>query len=356
MTTQTSTLAGAPGRPSQSLAQLGWQRLRRDRIGFVSLWVVAAYVALAVLGWAGLVGAGWNTEVAKPYAPPTWFQHLGPGHVQLTAADIAASTSRDASGAAEGLSAEDDPLAADLADAQKNAAQYQQVATAKADTLPLGADLRGRDVLQKVLQGTSTSLLVGLSGALAAMLIGTVLGAASGYFGGRLDDFLMWFYSVFTSIPDMLLLLAFAAVTGRGISTVVMVMALTSWTGTYRLMRAEFMKHKGREYVRAADAIGAGHGRRMFVHILPNVSHLLLVQFSVLTVALIKYEAILSFLGFGVSVTQVSWGAMLAEAPSELVQGYWWQMLAVTLCMSVLVTAFSMLTDSLRDAFDPKVK
>jgi len=318
-------------------------------------------VLLALAGWLGLAGSHWREQVAKPNTPPALFKQYGPATVELTAADIdaaqqAGSTAADAS-AATGISAEDDPLAADMAAAQAEAAKAAPVATAvHRDDLPCGSDGRGRDVLQKVIQGTATSLLVGLCGAVLAIAAGTLLGALSGYFGRRVDDLLMWFYSVFTSVPDMLLLLAFSAVMSRGIDTVIMVMALTSWTGTYRLMRAEFMKHKCREYVQAADAIGAGHRSRMFRHILPNVSHLLLVQFSILTVALIKYEAILSFLGFGVSVTQTSWGAMLAEAPSELLQGYWWQMAAVTLCMSVLVTAFSMLTDSLRDALDPKVK
>lgn len=344
---------------SRSLWALGWKRLRRDRIGYVSLYVVAAFLLLALGGSVGLVGRGWREEVAKPYAPPTLFRNWGPKHPQLTAENIDAANkaAAQASGTdGNALSAEEDPLAADLAEAGKNEAQYQETATVKADTLPMGADLRGRDVLQKVLKGTSTSLLVGLLGALAAILIGTVLGGFGGYFGRRVDDLLMWFYSVFTSVPDMLLLLAFSAVLHRGISTVILVMALTSWTGTFRLMRAEFMKHKSREYVRAADAIGASHLRRIFVHILPNVTYLLLVQFSILTIALIKYEVILSFLGFGVSVTQISWGSMLAEAPAELIQGYWWQMVCVTLFMSVLVTAFSMLTDSLRDALDPKVK
>lgn len=347
--------------PSRSLWQLGWQRLKRDRIGFASLWIVAAFVLLAIAGWLGLAGSHWREQVAKPNTPPALFKQYGPATVELTAADIDAaqqtgSAAADAS-AATGISAEDDPLAADMAAAQAEAAKAAPVATAvHRDDLAFGSDGRGRDVLQKVIQGTATSLLVGLCGAVLAIAAGTLLGALSGYFGRRVDDLLMWFYSVFTSVPDMLLLLAFSAVMSRGIDTVIMVMALTSWTGTYRLMRAEFIKHKCREYVQAADAIGAGHRSRMFRHILPNVSHLLLVQFSILTVALIKYEAILSFLGFGVSVTQTSWGAMLAEAPSELLQGYWWQMAAVTLCMSVLVTAFSMLTDSLRDALDPKVK
>lgn len=358
------TSAPPPAAPHHhnSLTRIGWRRLRRDRIGFSALCIVGAYLLLALAAWSGLVASHWQDEVAHPYAPPTLFAGAAPHHLELNAADIDAADRRATSAAAldssgaTGLSASEDPLAADLAAAQQQSAQYRSAEQARADSLPLGADQRGRDVLQKLLQGSATSLQVGIAGALLALTIGTVLGALSGYFGGLLDDLLMWGYSVFTSVPDMLLLLAFAAVSGRGIGTVVLVMAFTSWTGTFRLMRAEFIKHKGREYVRAADAIGAGHGRRMFHHILPNVSHLLLVQFSMLTVALIKYEAILSFLGFGVGVTQVSWGAMLAEAPAELLQGYWWQMLAVTLCMSLLVTAFSLLADSLRDALDPRVK
>lgn len=338
---------------SRSLWALGWKRLRKDRIGYTSLWVVGAFILLAFAGWMGFAGNHWQDEVAKPYAPPTLFKNLGPKRVQLTAENIDAANQSSGEAA---LTGEEDPLAADLAEAQKNSEQYQEVKTDKAETLAMGADLRGRDVLQKALKGTSTSLLVGLLGSLSAILIGTIMGGFGGYFGRKVDDLLMWFYSVFTSVPDMLLLLAFSAVMRRGISTVILVMALTSWTGTFRLMRAEFMKHKNREYVKAADAIGASDLRRMFVHILPNVSYLLLVQFSILTVALIKYEVILSFLGFGVSVTQVSWGSMLAEAPAELIQGYWWQMACITVFMSVLVTAFSMLTDSLRDALDPKVK
>ncbi|MEX7491610.1 ABC transporter permease, partial [Acinetobacter baumannii] len=114
----------------------------------------------------------------------------------------------------------------------------------------------------------------------------------------------------------------------------------------------EYMKHTAREYVLAAKAIGVGHLRRMFIHIFPNVSHIALVQMSILVVSFIKSEVILSFLGFGVPVGVVSWGSMLNEAQSELLLGKWWQLVA----MAVLVTAFSMFTDALRDALDPKLK
>ena len=142
----------------------------------------------------------------------------------------------------------------------------------------------------------------------------------------------------------------------KGVATIVLILALTGWTGTFRLVRAEYIKHKSREYVMAADAIGASHWRRMFTHIFPNVSHVALVQMSILSVGFIKYEVILSFLGFGVPVGVVSWGSMLNEARNELILGRWWQLAAASIAMAVLVTAFSLFTDALRDALDPKLK
>ena len=142
----------------------------------------------------------------------------------------------------------------------------------------------------------------------------------------------------------------------RGVVTLTLILGLTSWTGVYRLVRAEFIKHASLDYVRAAQALGASKTRRMFVHILPNVNHVALVQLSVLVVACIKAEVILSYLGLGVAVDQVSWGSMLAEAQTELVQGKWWQLATATLFMATFVTAFALLTDALRDALDPKLR
>src|SRR2546423_1637955 len=191
----------------------------------------------------------------------------------------------------------------------------------------------------------------------AATVLGTLFGALAGFRGGAVDDFFNWLYSVFTAIPYLLLVLAIAAVIGqKGVLTVVLILGLTGWTGIFRLVRAEYMKHKVREYVLAADAIGASPARRMFVHILPNVSHVVLVQLSLYVVLFIKSEVILTFLGFGVGVDTVSWGSMLAEAGSEPLLGKWWQLTVATLAMAILVTAFSLFTDAMRDALDPRLK
>jgi peptide/nickel transport system permease protein len=262
-----------------------------------------------------------------------------------------------------------DPLAEDVAAINKELGRSGAVAGAMAvaavaekkiersPTLAFGGDKWGRDVLAKVIKGSETSILVGFAAAIVATLIGTLLGALAGYYGGWVDDLLNWFYSIFSAIPYLLLILAIAAVVNKkGVLTIVLILGLTGWASIFRLVRAEYMKHKTREYVQAATALGASNWRKMFVHIFPNVSHVALVQLSLHVVLFIKSEVILSFLGFGVGVDTVSWGSMLNEAQSELILGKWWQLGAATLFMAVLVTAFSLFTDALRDALDPKLK
>ncbi len=325
-----------------------WRRFRGDRVGVVSLAVVAAFLVLVVLAAAGLVAADWQREIAVPDAPPGL---LGPA----AQAPAAAQLGPRPDGPPLDISAVD-PLAPRYAEWDAAAAKYATTEAPRALTLPFGADRLGRDVLAKAVKGAQVSILVGVSAALLATLIGTVLGAFAGFFGGRAGDLLEWVYNVFTSIPGILLVFAFAAVAGRGVQSVVLILGLTGWTGIYRLVRAEFMKHAVREYVRAAEAIGAGPMSRMFRHILPNVSHVMLVQLSIHVVGFIKAEVILSYLGLGVGVEQVSWGTMLAEAQGELILGHWWQLAAATAFMAVFVTAFSLYTDALRDALDPKLR
>jgi len=347
MSLDATTPAPAPRAESPGLWVLAWRRLCRDRVGVAALAAVALYTALMLASGAGLIAGDWSKEAGVSYAPPGF---MGP---DAAAPEVAPEA------APQGLSEETgiaDPLAAVLAEIRKHLAGAS-TPDAKAATLAFGGDKWGRDVLKKAIKGTETSMLVGIVAALLAVVLGTVFGAQAGYYGGRIDDFFNWLYSVFTSIPYLLLVLAIAAVLHqKGTLTVILILGLTGWTGIFRLVRAEYLKHKVREYVLAADAIGASGTRRMFVHIFPNVSHVVLVQLSLHVVLFIKSEVILSFLGFGVGVDTVSWGSMLNEAQTELLLGKWWQLAAATVAMAGLVTAFSLFTDALRDALDPKLK
>jgi len=322
------------------------QRFRTDRVGMTSLVVVVAFLLVVLAAGLGLVARDWQVERGVPDAPPTF---VGPAAATEDAAI------RPPSGPNVDISAID-PLAPRYAEWAEAAKKYQTTEAVKAQTLPFGGDRLGRDVLAKAIKGAQVSILVGVSAAALATLIGTLLGAVAGFFGGKVGDFLEWVYNVFTAIPGILLIFAFAAVFGRGIGSVVLILGLAGWTGIYRLVRAEFIKHAVRDYVRSAEAIGASTASRMFRHILPNVSHVVLVQLSIHVVGFIKSEVILSYLGLGVGVDQVSWGTMLSEAQSELILGHWWQLAAATILMAVFVTAFSLMTDALRDALDPKLR
>ena len=321
-------------------------RFRSDRVGMTSLVIVAVFLALVLASALGLVARDWQAERGVPDAPPTF---MGPAAKTQSVA-VAAPTGPNVDISAI------DPLAPRYKEWAEAAKKYQTTEAARADTLPFGADRLGRDVLAKAVKGAQVSILVGVSAAVLATLIGTLLGAVAGFFGGKAGDFLEWVYNVFTAIPGILLIFAFAAVFGRGIGSVVLILGLAGWTGIYRLVRAEFIKHAVRDYVRSAEAIGASTFSRMFKHILPNVSHVVLVQLSIHVVGFIKSEVILSYLGLGVGVDQVSWGTMLSEAQSELILGHWWQLAAATFLMAVFVTAFSLMTDALRDALDPKLR
>ncbi|TMH37767.1 MAG: ABC transporter permease [Betaproteobacteria bacterium] len=365
---------------SPSLWALAWKRLVASRVAMVSLGIVAAFLMLIALSASGLIAKDWARETGVNYAPPSFLgedieqagQPAAPGGpisasdkptelpiqdpLADAIADIRGEKKAPGSEAPSGESQTVDPLADVMADIRAKGTQAT-VAETRASTLPFGADKWGRDVLKKTIKGSETSIFVGLAAAFVATLLGTVFGAVAGYYGRWLDDFFNWFYSVFTAIPYLLLILAVAAVLQqKGTLTIILILGLTGWTGTFRLIRGEYLKHKGREYVQAADAIGASNGRRMFVHIFPNVSHVVLVQLSIYTVAFIKAEVILSFLGFGVPVDVVSWGSMLNEAQNELILGKWWQLAAAGTAMALLVTAFSLFTDELRDALDPKLK
>jgi len=362
---------------SPGLWALAWRRLRADRVAMAAMAIVGAFLLMLVLSASGLIVGDWEEEVAVNYAPPTFLGIAAeplagaapaapqPSAVPENEFDPLAADIRELKAEMTSHPAQDvdmygvkDPLAAEMKELRAGMANAERQAhIERKPSLPFGADKWGHDVIKKTIKGAETSIIVGLVAALVAVGLGTLFGAFSGYYGGLVDDFFNWFYSIFTSIPSILMILTVAAVLQqKGVATIVLILGLTGWTGPYRLIRAEYIKHKAREYVMAADAIGASAWRKMFSHIFPNVSHVALVQMSILVVGFIKAEVILSFLGFGVPVGVVSWGSMLNEAQNELILGKWWQLTAAAVAMAILVTAFSLFTDALRDALDPKVK
>lgn len=281
-------------RRSHSLWYHAWTTLRRDKMAMLSMTVVTFYALIAFLSATGVIARGWGEEVGPSYGVPS-LDHI------------------------------------------------------------FGLDIFGRSVLAKTIKGTEVAMSVGLVTGLISMFIGVFLGALSGYYGGKIDEIIVWFYTTFTSIPTFMLLVAITFILGKGLLSVYLALGLTSWVSLCRLIRGEFIRHKNREYVQAASAIGGGDFRKIFKHILPNVLHIVIINFSLQFQIAIKSEVILSYLGLGVQ-GRPSWGTMINDAKLELARGNWWQLAAATGAMMLVVLAFNILGDALRDALDPKLK
>ena len=270
------------------------KRLISDKTAMISLIIVVVYTGIALLSARGLIASDWAREVGAPDLPPSaehWF----------------------------------------------------------------GTDIFGRDVFAKVLRGTQVAMSVGVATALISIPIGVFLGCIAGYFGGWVDDCVTWLYTTFSSIPNIMLLISITMILGKGLFAVYIALGATSWVTLSRLIRGEVMKHKEREYVQAAGAIGGGHMRKLFRHILPNVTHIVIINTSLQFQIAIKSEVILSYLGIGVQ-GEPSWGTMIDDAKLEISRGVGWQLAGATLAMFLIVLAFNLLGDALRDSLDPKLK
>lgn len=282
---------------SRSLWSDAFFRLRKDRLAMGCIIIILFYGLIALLTSLGWIASPWDRVVGPPYQAPLL----------------------------------------------------------KSFELCLGTDIFGRSVFYKVLHGSQIAMSVGLVSSLISIPIGVFLGAIAGYFGGLIDDLIVWFYTTLSSIPNIMLLIAVTFVLGKGLSAIYVALGITAWVGLARVIRGEFIKHKSRDYVIAAESIGAGHFSRIFKHIMPNVSHFIIVNLSIQFMTAIKAEVILSFLGLGVQ-GKPSWGVMIDDAKLELSRGVWWQLAGATGAMFFIVLAFNILGDSLRDSLDPKIK
>lgn len=218
----------------------------------------------------------------------------------------------------------------------------------------LGTDVLGRSVFYRVLSGAQTAVTIGFVTTALVIPVGTALGLAAGYFGGWVDDAINWLYSVVVSIPDILLILAISYSLGRGIESMCVALAATGWVGIMRLVRGEVLKHKSKEYVLAAQMLGASSTRIMFGEILPNVLHVGIVTSSIVLLGAVKAEVILTYLGIGVQ-DGASWGLLISGASQDLTNDIWWPLAGTVTAMFVLIYSLSVIGDSLRDALDPRV-
>ena len=220
---------------------------------------------------------------------------------------------------------------------------------------PLGTDDLGRDVLARILYGARISLLVGFVAVGIASLIGIVLGALAGYYGRRVDGLLMRFVDIMLCFPTFFLILAVIAFLEPSIWNIMIIIGLTGWMGVARLVRAEFLSLRERDFVQAARALGASDGRLIFRHILPNALSPVLVSATLGVAGAILTESALSFLGIGVQPPTPSWGNMLIAGKQTLGTA-WWLSAFPGLAILITVLGYNLLGEGIRDALDPRIR
>lgn len=271
---------------------LAWRGLKSDRWGMLGLVIVVMFLLVAVGVWLGLLGQGWALADGPRWAGP------GAGHW-------------------------------------------------------FGTNVLGQDVFQRAVYSTRTAFDIGLTVSLASTILGAAFGALAGWRAYTwVDDAILWLKGVLDSVPFYLFVAALAyAMKGQPFAMHI-AMIVTFWTPTARLVRAEVMRLKGQDFVKMAQAIGLPAWRIVLRHVLPNTVHILLVQGTLVFVAAIKTEVILSFLGLGVH-DGVSWGLMLAESTQEVIAGHFGNFLAASGFLFLFLLGLNLLSDALQDALDP---
>lgn len=219
----------------------------------------------------------------------------------------------------------------------------------------LGNDDIGRDILSRIIYGSRIALIVGLGATAIAVTIGVTVGATAGYFGGRVDFLLSRLVDTLMSFPLLALLLTLSAVFGPSLRNVVIVIGLTVWASYARLVRAEVLSLRERDFILAARASGAGDRQIIFRHIVPNALGPVIVIASLAIGGIIILESALSFLGLGVSRPTASWGTMLSDG-REFIRNYPHIAIAPGIAITITVLSFNLVGDGLRDALDPRQK
>jgi len=220
-----------------------------------------------------------------------------------------------------------------------------------------GTDQTGRDVFARTLIAGRVSLMVGILSTFISLVVGTVLGALAGYFGGWVDNVIMRFVDVVMTFPSIIVLLTLAAIVGPGVDKTIIIIGLLGWPLACRLVRAKLLSVRELDFIAAANALGATDRRVLLKHALPNVIDVLVVFVSLGVASGILTEAGLSFLGLGVQPPQASWGNLLTGARElTVLEAYPWQWMPAGALIVLTVLATNFLGDGLRDALDPKAR
>ena len=220
---------------------------------------------------------------------------------------------------------------------------------------PLGNDNLGRDILSRLLVGSRVSFVVGVTTILLSASVGSLIGAISGFYRGSLDNVVMRFVDIWMAFPGLLLAIAFGAALGPGLVNLILALSLTNWVVYCRVVRAEVLSIRERDYVMAARIVGASDLRIVLRHVLPNILAPILVISTLRMGTVIISEASLNFLGIGVQSSMPTWGGMLSDG-REFMRNAWWLATFPGIAISIVVLGVNLLGDGLRDALDPRLR
>ncbi|WP_419154147.1 ABC transporter permease [Weissella viridescens] len=312
-------------KPSLSFAQDAWRRLKKNKGAFVSLWIIIVIFLGAFLSvpYANTTTTS-KQNVMQQNLPPRI-----PGNIP-------------------GFRGEQ------KIDGEKFNA-YERANVKKGETHIFGTDQFGRDIFKRVLYGTRISLEVALIAALIDLVFGVSYGLISGWKGGRVDMVMQRIVEIVSSVPNLVVFVLLILIMKPGLFSIALGISLTSWTSMARLVRADVLSLKEQDFISAARTLGTSPIKTGLRHLVPNVSSTIIVQLMFTIPSAIFFEALLSFIGIGIPVPMASLGTLLNDGQTAF-QFYPYQLVFPAIVMSVLMIAFNLLADGLRDAFDPRTR
>ncbi|TWT27982.1 oligopeptide ABC transporter permease [Planomicrobium sp. CPCC 101110] len=311
-------------KPSVSFWQDAWYRLRKNKGAIVSLVLFALIVIMSFLGPA-----------ISPYEPNA--QTITHANLPPKIPVIENLGVFDGVGTLGGKEV-------DLYELKKVEVNYW-----------FGTDGLGRDMFSRVWKGTQVSLFIAFVAAAIDMIIGVIYGGISGYFGGRVDDIMQRIVEILTGIPNLVVVILFILIMDPGILAIIIALTITGWTGMSRVVRGQVLKYKSQEFVLAARTLGASDSRIIWKHLMPNVLGIIIINTMFTIPSAIFFEAFLSFIGLGLQAPDASLGTLINDG-YKLIQ-YQPHILAIpAIVLSLIMIAFNLIGDGLRDALDPKMK
>jgi oligopeptide transport system permease protein len=337
-----------------SLWRDAWRRLSKNKMAMAGLVAVVAYALVALLAPVLPIYSYKYQVLDHQYLPPSLTKTAGQLIIereQKLALSIARKEGR------EDLNAAERQKLAELAMRVENetAEVDGRIVRIHQRRYVLGTDALGRDMLARVIYGGQVSIAIGLVGSITSVLIGIIIGAIAGYAGGQVDYLITRFIDVMYGLPYMMLVIILMALFGRNILNLFFALAVVSWLTVARVVRGQIISLKNSEFVQAARSVGAGPGRIIFRHLVPNTLGVIVVFATLSIPSFILLEAFLSFLGLGVQAPLASWGSLVGDGV-EGMNLYPWRLFFPAIAMIVFLFAMNFLGDGLRDALDPQSK